>query len=268
MFSFRNSALLLVLTASATLGMRAQSSDSSSAPTGASSSASSSSQTAPPAAAQTPTPSSLSVQARIRARREQRRAAAIHDVYSHLYEIYVGGGYLRFHPGDGIIPQNGQPRTGLQRINEKGWDVGVTRYFNEKLGVTIDGRGTYGTAFIGNNPNSSGFIQNPIIAQYAVMIGPTYRFLLHPKYSISGRVLGGGAYGHFSGDLGAFTPTELGLYPDGPSVAISASVPVEYNFSPNIGLRVAPEYVLTNFGSTIQNSLGFTGGVVVRWGKQ
>ena len=39
------------------------------------------------------------VQARIRARREQRRAAAIHDAYSHLYEAYVGMGYLRFSPG-------------------------------------------------------------------------------------------------------------------------------------------------------------------------
>jgi hypothetical protein len=267
MFSFRNLALLLVLTVSATLGLRAQSGSSSSSTPGSTSSSTSSTQTAPPAA-QTPAQPPLTVQARIRARREARRAAAMHDVYNHLYEVYFGGGYLRFHPGDGIIPENGQPRTGLQRINEEAWDLGVTRYFNEKLGVTIDGRGTFGTAYIGNNPHSSGFIQNPTISQYAVMIGPTYRFLLHPKYSISGRVLAGGAYGHFSGDLGAFTPTELGLYPDGPSVAISASVPVEYNFSPNIGLRVAPEYVLTNFGSTMQNSLGFTGGVVVRWGKQ
>jgi hypothetical protein len=43
---------------------------------------------------------------------------------------------------------------------------------------------------------------------------------------------------------------------------------VEYNFSPAIGFRVAPEYLMTNFGSTIQNNRGFTGGVVIRWGKQ
>jgi hypothetical protein len=51
------------------------------------------------------------------------------------------------------------------------------------------------------------------------MIGPTYRFLLNPKYSISGRVMGGGGYGNFSGDTGTFKPTGLGLYPDGTSVA-------------------------------------------------
>jgi hypothetical protein len=241
MFSYRRFVLLLVLGAFASHGMRAQSS---------------SSQPEQPAAS-TPTSGSQSVQARLRARREARRVAAIHDVYSHLYEAYVGGGYTRFRPGDG-----------LQRVNEYSWNVGVTRYFNEKLGVTIDGRGTYGTSFIGINPILNSSITNPSISQYAGMIGPTYRFILHPKYSISGRVMAGGAYGKFSGDLGPFTPAEAGLYADGPSIALSASVPFEYNVSPGLGLRVAPEYFLTNFGSTTQNSLGFTAGLVVRWGKQ
>ena len=41
----------------------------------------------------------MSVQARIRARREQRRATAIHDAYAHHYEAYADMGYLRFKPG-------------------------------------------------------------------------------------------------------------------------------------------------------------------------
>ena len=210
----------------------------------------------------------LTVQARLKARREQRRAQAIHDVYSHLYEIYVGAGYLRFFPGNGIPPQDGEPRRGLQRMTEYNWNVGVTRYFNERLGVTIDGRGTYGSAYVGNNFKVNGGIPKPAISQYSAMLGPTYRFLLKPKYSISGRVLAGGEWGNFSGDVGPFTPADLGLWSDSASVAISASIPFEYNFSPEIGFRVAPEYLLTNFGSTIQNNRGFTGGVVVRWGKQ
>lgn len=245
MFSYRRLVLLLVLGAFASHGMRAQSS---------------SSQPEKPAAAapnSTPTSGSLSVQARLRARREARRVAAIHDVYSHLYEAYVGSGYLRFHPGPG-----------LQRVNEYAWDIGVTRYFNEKLGVTIDGRGTYGTAFVGLPVPTSGALTNPSISQYAGMIGPTYRFILHPKYSVSGRVLAGGGYGNFSGDLGSFTPADVGLYANGPSIAISASAPFEYNVSPGLGVRVAPEYFLTNFGSTTQNNLGFTAGLVFRWGKQ
>ncbi|HEY9125681.1 MAG TPA: hypothetical protein VIM62_01060 [Acidobacteriaceae bacterium] len=199
----------------------------------------------------------LTVQARIRARREARRAAAIHDVYTHLYEAYAGSGYLRFHPG---------PH--LQRANEENWNIGFTRYFSERLGVTVDGRGYYGKTFTGINEGSNSFITNPIISQYTAMIGPTYRFLINPRYSVSGRVLAGAGVGNFSGDLGAFKPSDVGLYSDGASPAISLSLPVEYNVSPTVGLRIAPEYVYTRFGSETQNSLGFTGGLVVRWGKQ
>jgi hypothetical protein len=254
MFSSRHSVLLLVLFVFATLTSQAQNSSSSAPPE---------QQPAAQAPAQSPTQSSLSVQARIKARREQRRAAAIHDVYTHLYETYIGAGYLRFHPGDGA-----REGYGLQRVNEYAWDVGVTRYFDQKLGVTLDGRGTYGTAYVGPNEVTNSAITHPAISQYAVMIGPTYRFILQPKYSVSGRVLAGAAYGSFSSDTGSFTPASLGLYPDGVGFAVNASIPIEYNLTPEVGLRAAPEYFLTNFGSTIQNNLGVTGSIVIRWGKQ
>ena len=109
------------------------------------------------------------MQARIRARREQRRAAAIHDVYDHLYEGYVGGGYLRFTPGPT-----------LQRVNDYDWNGGFTRYFNERLGVTLDGRGYYGTPFI-VGLQSSGALPQPAISQYAGLVGPTYRFYMQPR---------------------------------------------------------------------------------------
>jgi hypothetical protein len=213
----------------------------------------------PAAAAPAPAPQAhgpLTVQARIKARREQRRATAIHDVYTHLYEVYVGSGYMRFTPG-----------STLQRANQYSWDLGVTRYFNERLGVTVDGRGLYGRAYLGPRADNSG-IYKPGISEYAVMGGPTYRFRLEPKYSISGRVMAGFGYGYFSNNTHPHPPETLGLYPDGIGVAVNASVPFEYNVSPNLGLRIAPDYTLTNFGSTTQNSLGFTGGVVIRWGKQ
>jgi len=247
MFSFTRSALLLLLTSSVPLGLAAQSS---------------SSLPEQPAAV-APPQGNLSVQARIKARREQRRATAIHDVYTHLYEAYVGAGYVRTKPGEGTISGKG-----LQKLNEYSWNVGVTRYFNERLGVTVDGRGNYGSAYIGPNEVSNSAVFKPAISQYAAMIGPTYRFLLQPKYSVSGRVMGGFAYNHSSADIRPFTPAQLGLYPDGSSYAISASVPLEYNVSPGLGVRIAPEYYLTGFDSKTQNGLGFTGGLVFRWGKQ
>ena len=74
---------------------------------------------------------------------------------------------------------------------------------------------------------------------------------MQPKYSVSGRVLGGITKGNFSGDTNhnESISTALGLWPDGYVFAAGASIPVEYNLTPNIGLRVAPEYYFTGFGS-------------------
>jgi hypothetical protein len=255
MYSFRRLALLLALFLPAMYAVQAESPSSSSNPANPTPSQDQAQQ---PAATQSQP--QMSVQARIKARREQRRATAIHEIYNHLYEGYVGAGYLRFTPG-----------ATLQRVNEYDWDGGFTRYFNERMGVTVDGRGYYGTPFIeptqGNPPAGSVRLTKPTISQYAVLIGPTYRFYMQPRYSISGRVMGGYAQGNFTGDTGGYGTLGV-LYPDGPTYAASASIFVEVNVTPSIGIRVAPEYYLTGFGSTIQNNLGYTAGLVYRFGKQ
>jgi hypothetical protein len=242
MYSFRSLALLLALGLPAMPAVWAQSS---------SSTAPAPDQAQQPAAA---SPQQLSVQARIRARREQRRAAAIHDAYAHRYDVFGDMGYLRFTPGPS-----------RQRVTMYAWDTGITRYFNERLGATVEGRGYYGTAYVGLNPSN---ITRPAISEYDALVGPTYRFYLQPRYSVSGRVLAGYGKLNTSGDTNGFGGATLGLYPDGASFAASASVIGELNVTPNLALRLAPEYFVTGFGSTTQNSLGFTGGIVYRFGKQ
>jgi len=186
MSSSRRLALLLALGFAAVTIASAQSSTSSSNPA-----ATATDQAQTQAA---PSPGQLSVQARIRARRAQRRAAAIHEAYDHRYEAYAGMGYLRFTPG-----------STLERAHEYAWNVDVTRYFDQRLGVTVDGRGYYATAFVGSPTNvSNNQITNVAISEYTALAGPTYRFYLQPKFSVSGRVLGGFNHGNFSGDLGTY----------------------------------------------------------------
>ncbi len=246
MSSFCRLALTLALVLPAVHAAQAQSSNSGSTPQN---------QGQQPAQ-QTPelTPQQESVQTRIRARREQRRAAAIREVYSHLYESYIGYGYLRF-----TLPSP------LQRVNEYNWNAGFTRYYGERLGVTLDSRGYYGTPFVYNNESN---VTKPAISQYAVMLGPTYRFYLHPKFSIAGRAVGGWLLGDFSGDANGVPITITHLYPDGSTYGVDASLIFEYNLGPGLGLRVAPDYFGSGFGSTFQNNLGFTMGLVYRFGKQ
>lgn len=196
----------------------------------------------------------MSVQARIRARRSQRRAQAIRDTYSHLFDGFMGGGYLRFKPG---------PK--LQRVTLYSWNAEVTRYYSQKLGVTIDGRGYYGTAFVGLNPFG---LTRPAISQYGVLGGPTYRFVLHPRYSLSAHALGGVALGNFSGDTNGFNPQALGLYKDSTTYAVSGGAVGEVNVSPNLSLRLTGDYYGTGFGSEMQNSVGFSYGFVYRFGRQ
>jgi hypothetical protein len=199
----------------------------------------------------------ISVQERIRQRRLQRRATAIHDAYDHRWESYMDMGYLRFKPGPS-----------LQKLTYYAWETGLTRFSNERLGFTLDGRGYYGTAFVGVNQYSQGHFTRPAISQYDVIGGPVYRFYLQPKFSIAGRAMAGWAHGNFSGDTNGIPPTLLGLYPTADTFAASVSVIGELNVSPNISLKLAPEYFITGFGSTVQASRGFTGGLVYRWGKQ
>jgi hypothetical protein len=262
MFSFRRLALLLALSMPAVHVLPAQISSSSSA----SAISDQEQEPASPAAAPSaPEPASqqpdatssqgqISVQARIKARREQRRAQAIHDTYSHLFEVYTGGGYIRFTPGPD-----------LQRVTMYSWDASVTRYYGERLGATIDGRGYYGTAFVGLNESS---ITRPAISQYAVMGGPTYRIRMRPKYLVSVHGLGGVAMSDFSGDTGGFGTAVLGLYPDATTYAINGGIVGEANLSPTLSLRLGGEYYGTGFGSTMQNNFGFQYGLVYRFRKQ
>src|SRR3569833_3141587 len=212
-----------------------------------------------PAPAAPQTQGQISVQGRIRARREARRQQAIRDTYAQRYELFIGAGYQRFIPGPI-----------LQHTTMYAFDLGLTRYFNPRLGITLDGRGNFGTSFVGLNFSS---ITRPAISTYDLMAGPVYRFKLRPKYSIAGRVLGGAAMGNFTGDTNRFGQIcppgqQCLLYPDGTTYAFSGAIIGEANISPSLSLRLAPEAIGTGFGSTFQHDLGATFGVVYRFGKQ
>ncbi len=201
----------------------------------------------------------MTVEQRIRLRREQRRAAAIHYTYDHAYETYLGLSYLRFPPG----PY-------LQQLTDWAWDTGVTRYFTRRMGVNFDARGYYGIAYVGLNFTNQTRYN---VSQYDLMVGPTYRFYVQPKYSAAVRFMGGWALGNFTGDTNGFgqicsSPNHCLLYPSGPTYAGSAALLGNYNISPGVSFQVAPEYVFNGFGSSHQYSRGFTLGFVYRFGKQ
>jgi hypothetical protein len=193
-------------------------------------------------------------QARVKARRKLRIQQIIQDTYSHQFETYFGGGYLRFHPGPS-----------LQKINESAWNIGVTDYVAGKIGVTADFRGYYGTTYTNINAFQ---VFAPSISQYTFMAGPTVRFYEGQHWAWSGNVLVGVGHGNFGTGTGGLPPTLIGLYPDGNAVNLSAGASVDYNLGPGLAIRLTPNYLMTDYGSQLQHNLGFNAGVVYRFGRQ
>jgi hypothetical protein len=216
-------------------------------------------QTPPPAPAQQQGPEQKAevlrqAQARVKARRRVRIQQIIQDTYSHKFETYFGGGYLRFRPG-----------SSLQKINESNWDVGVTDYFRGKLGVTADFRGYYGTTFTNVNEFQ---VFAPSISQYTFMAGPQLRFYEGQHWAWSGNVLAGIGHGNFGTGTGGLPPDLIGLYTDSNVVNVSVGASLDYNLGPALAIRLTPNYLMTDYGSELQHNLGFNAGIVYRFGRQ
>lgn len=193
-------------------------------------------------------------QQRVNARRKMRVEQIIQDTYTHKYEVYGGGGYLRFHAG-----------STLQHMNEASWNAGFTDYLAGKLGVTADFRGYYGTAYTYINEFQ---VFQPSISQYTFLAGPQMRFVEKQHWAVSANALVGFGHGNFGTGTGGLPPTLIGLYPDSTVFNLSIGAPIDYNLGPTLAVRLTPNYLMSDYGSQIQNNLGFNAGVVWRFGRQ
>lgn len=191
------------------------------------------------------------------ATRLARIARTTEETYSHRYEVFGGGGYLRFRSGEY-----------LRKNNEISWASAFNYYLNRKLAVVGDARGSFGNAHAITN-NEYG-VYNPQINEYTFMGGISYRFVAKEKIAVSAQALGGTGWGIFSGGSKGIPGSELGLWNDGLRPAYSVGVSADYNLYPNLAIRFMPTWVGTNFvgpkGSTLQDNIGFNIGVVYRFG--
>jgi hypothetical protein len=65
-----------------------------------------------------------------------------------------------------------------------------------------------------------------------------------------------------------FDPTLVGLYPVATVFATTPGITVDYNFDPQLAVRITPEMVITRFGSEWQFNKGLSFGIVYRFGQQ
>ena len=168
--------------------------------------------TSPQSATQT-TESRRTLENRRMETKRRREAQVVTDTYTHRWEIYAYGGYMRFRPGPNI-----------HNSGMGGWTLGATRYFTPRWGITVDARGYYGNNSLGA-VNGGGYnTYNAKFAVYPFTIGPQYRFYGSPKISITGAIQLGDIYGFFDKNTGPFAPPLVGFYPASNVGAAIASV--------------------------------------------
>ena len=187
------------------------------------------------------------------ANRKARIQRAVDDTYTHRWEVFGGGGYLRFRSGQY-----------LQKNNEVTWATSATYMLNPRLGIIGDVRGAFGNSKVGNNIYS---VYNPLITEYTFLAGPSYRFYAKQKNAASVHAMAGYSLGNFDGGSKSIPAPLLGMWPTSNRPVFSVGASYDYNFYPNLAFRVTPTYVGTTFGGTLQNNLGINAGIVYRFGR-
>lgn len=189
--------------------------------------------------------------------KRRREAQIVTDTYTHRWEVYVGGEYMRFRPGP-LLHNSGMG----------GWILGATRYFTPRWGITADARGDYGNNSLGAVQGGGNNTYNTKFAVFPFTIGPQYRFYGSPKLSVSAAVQVGDIYGYFDKNTGPFPPASVGFYPASNVGAAIASLHLDYNLSPGLAIRLSPHMLLDHFGGNIDHNQGLMVGMVYRFGRQ
>lgn len=194
------------------------------------------------------------------ASREARIQRTIHETYSHPWEVFGGGAFLRFRSGEYT-----------QKNNEVTWNVAAHYFLNPKLSIVGDARGMFGNGKPLHGPGSSiTQAPNPQINEYTFTGGGSYRFYARERVALSAQALGGMALGNFSGASKGLTYAQTGFWQDAWRPAFIANLSADINLYPNIAFRISPSYVGTTFtspsGGNLQNNVGVNVGVLYRFG--
>lgn len=199
------------------------------------------------------------------ANRKARIARTIEATYNHRYEVAGGGGFLRFQSGQYLL-----------KNNDVTFFMSGTYYLNPKLGIIGEIRGLYGKARV-QNTDVVHLNFNPQISAYPFMGGVAYRVYAKDKTAVAITGEAGAALGKFDGASKGFPSSVLGVWESNTKPVFSIGANLDYNFYPNLAVRLSPTYVATFYRlspdaanapshGSIQNNWGVNLGVVYRFG--
>lgn len=181
--------------------------------------------------------------------------AGVH--YNYPWEIYGGIGYAATDAGPHV----------LQQALLGGFDARAVREFSQRWGVGANVRGYFGTTGVGATTPSS--IHGPFVAEYFLLGGPEYRALYNKHAALMLHTFVGGVYGDFQHDLGSTPPADVGLFANQMALGMALGGSIDLNRSPRLVFRIAPDALMSDFGSNgLAEHMSLSIGVVYRLGHQ
>ncbi len=180
--------------------------------------------------------------------------------YDNKYEVYGGLNFM-----------NGQAGQNLpKRYNMGGAEGMFTYWLGNHLGIAADYRWGGGTTPIFPNPYYSRvLVMQSIYSGGVQWRGPRNRYAAIDYHALAG--VSRGTFDHAIQNFPGGSPvkaTDIGLYPNGSTPWGAVGGSIDFNYKPNIAIRIAPDLTFEHFGTELREFVAVSAGVIYRFGKK
>ncbi|HZL27181.1 MAG TPA: hypothetical protein VFC39_11700 [Acidobacteriaceae bacterium] len=180
--------------------------------------------------------------------------------YDNKYEFYGGLNFM-----------NGQAGQNLpKRYNMGGAEGMFTYWLGDHLGVAADYRWGGGTTPIFPNPYYNRvLVMQSIYSGGVQWRGPRNRYVAIDYHALAG--VSRGTFDHAIQNYPGGSPasaTGIGLYPNGSTPWGAAGGSIDFNYKPNIAIRIAPDMTFEHFGTETREFVSVSLGAIYRFGKR
>ena len=213
-------------------------------------------QVAPPQPTPDTTPAQTVPHVSANARIEPSRV----PTYDNKFEIYGG-----------LNLMNGQAGQNLpKRYNMGGAEGMFTYWLTDHLGIAADYRWGGGTTPLFPNPYYSRVLVTQNIYSGGVQWrGPKNRYAAIDYHALAG--VARGTFDHAILNFPGGSPisaTGLGLYPNGSTPWGAVGGSIDFNYKPNIAIRISPDMTFEHFGTETREFFAISAGVIYRFHKK
>jgi len=180
--------------------------------------------------------------------------------YDNKYEVYGGLNFM-----------NGQAGQNLpKRYNMGGAEGMFTYWLGKNLGIAADYRWGGGSTPIFPNPYYSRvLVMQSIYSGGVQWRGPRNRYAAIDYHALAG--VSRGTFDHAIQNFPGGSPvkaTDIGLYPNGSTPWGAVGGSIDFNYKPNIAIRIAPDLTFEHFGTELREFVAVSAGVIYRFGKK